>query len=212
MRTWLHLVAWLVGVIAVVLLVLYAFFFDVWIVPGDDPLLSASIEPTLSPGDVVVVTRRTKVDRGNLVRCDDPQAAGRYIVARAMARFGDKLDIQSEVVLIDSRHTPSPRACDPPRVDLFDPQTNESVTLVCSVEEYGEMTYTALRSEDHPEPPTRTVTVEASKWFLVSDDRHVHLDSRDFGQIDPATCQHIVYRLVGAGGFGDTRRRLSIIW
>jgi signal peptidase I len=212
MRTWLHLVAWLVGVLTVVLLVLYAFFFDVWTVPADDPLLSASIEPTLSAGDVVVVTRRTTVARGNLVRCDDPQAAGRYVVARAMARFGDKLDILGEVVLIDGKHTPSPRSCDTPRVDLFDPQTNESVSLACTVEEYGEMAYSALRSEDHPEPPTRVMTVEANRWFLVSDDRHVHLDSRDFGQIDPATCQHIVYRLVGAGGFGDTRRRLSIIW
>jgi signal peptidase I len=212
MRTWFRLVAWLVGVVGAVLLALYAFFFDVWTVPADDPLLAASVEPTLSAGDVVVVTRHTTVSRGNLVRCDDPQAAGRYIVARAMARFGDRLEIQSEVVLIDGKHTPSPRACDIPRVDLFNPQTSEDVSLVCSIEEYGEMAYSALRAEDRPEPPTRPVTVEAMRWFLVSDDRHVHLDSRDFGQIDPATCQHIVYRLVGAAGFGDTKKRLSIIW
>jgi signal peptidase I len=204
--------AWLVGVLGVALLVLYAFFFDVWTVPSDDPLLSASIEPTLSPGDVVVVTRHGTVDRGNLVRCADPQAAGRYVVARAMGKFGDKLEILGEVVLIDGKHTPSGHACDPPRTGVFNPQTSEEVPLVCSVEEYGEVTYSALRSEDRPEPPTRPVTVEASRWFLVSDDRHVHLDSRDFGQVDPATCQHIVYRLVGAAGFGDTKKRLSIIW
>ena len=61
------------------------------------------------------------------------------------------------------------------------------------------------------EPPTK-VEVEAGRWFLVSDDRHLHLDSRDFGQIDPVGCQHIVFRLVGAAGFGDTAKRLSIIW
>jgi signal peptidase I len=212
MRTWLQILAWLIGGLGVVLLGLYLFFFDVWTVPADDPLLSASIEPTLSAGEFVVVTRRTTVDRGNLVRCDDPQAAGRYIVGRAMGKFGDKLEIQGEVVLLDGKHTPSPRACDTPNVNLFDPQTNEDVSLVCSAEEYGEMAYSALRSEDHPEPPTRPVSVLANRWFLVSDDRHVHLDSRDFGQIDPATCQHIVYRVVGAAGFGDTRKRLSIIW
>ena len=54
--------------------------------------------------------------------------------------------------------------------------------------------------------------IEAGKWYLVSDDRHIHLDSRDFGQIDPTTCQHIVYRLQSAKGFGDSKRRLSVIW
>jgi signal peptidase I len=62
-----------------------------------------------------------------------------------------------------------------------------------------------------PEPPTKT-TVPAGSWFLVSDDRHVHLDSRDYGEVDPSTCQHVVFRLVGAAGFGDSRKRLSIVW
>jgi len=42
----------------------------------------------------------------------------------------------------------------------------------------------------------------------VSDDRHVHLDSRDFGQVDPRTCQHIVFRFVGAAGLGDGQEAL----
>jgi signal peptidase I len=211
MRTWLRIVAWVAGVIGVVLLILYLFAFDVWTVPKDDPLFSVSIEPTLSPGDVVLVTRHTTVSRGNLLKCSDPQAPGRFVVARAMARFGDHIELRDEVVAIDGRRTPSPHACDPPFVTLFDPQINEDIPLTCSIEEYGEMSYSALRAADHPEPPTHAL-VEPSHWFLVSDNRHVHLDSRDFGQIDPATCQHIVFRLIGAAGFGDSKRRLSIIW
>jgi signal peptidase I len=211
MRTWLRIVAWLAGVCGVALLVLYLFFFDVWTVPKDDPLLTASIEPTLSAGEVVVVTRRTSVNRGNLLRCADPQAAGRFIVARAIGHSGDKVELRDEVVSIDSRRTPSPRGCDPPTMVLFDPQINEEIPLTCSVEEYGEMAYSALRAPDHPEPPTRAL-VEPGRWFVVSDNRHIHLDSRDFGQMDPATCQHIVFRLVGAAGFGDSKKRLSIIW
>ena len=69
----------------------------------------------------------------------------------------------------------------------------------------------ALRSSDHPEPPTKTA-VESGKWFLVSDDRHIHVDSRDFGQVDTTTCQHIVFRLQSGQGFGDSKKRLSIIW
>jgi hypothetical protein len=54
--------------------------------------------------------------------------------------------------------------------------------------------------------------IQPGRWYLVSDDRHIHLDSRDYGQIDPATCQHIVFRVASARGFGDADKRLSIIW
>jgi signal peptidase I len=211
MRTWLKIVMWVVGVLGAVALVLYLGFFDVWTVPTDDPMLAASIEPTLTAGDVVVVTRRTEVARGNLLRCADPQAPGRFVIARAIARFGDEIEIEGESVSIDKRRTPSPRACDDPSEVIHDPQSGDDVTLACSIEEYGEMTYNALRSSDHPEAPT-VVKVQPDHWYLVSDDRHVHLDSRDYGQIDPRTCQHIVFRLQSAKGFWDSKRRLNIIW
>jgi signal peptidase I len=211
MRTWLKLLAWPAGIVGVAVLVLYGVFFDVWTVPSDDPLLAASIEPTLRAGDVVVVTRHTSVARGNLLRCADPQAPGRFVIARAIGSFGDAIGFNGDTVNIDGRRTPSPRACDPPSMIVHNPNTNDDDKLECGVEEYGEMTFWALRSRDHPEPAT-SATVEAGKWFLVSDDRHVHLDSRDYGQIDPATCQHIVSRVVGAAGLSDDKRRFDIIW
>jgi signal peptidase I len=128
-----------------------------------------------------------------------------------MGQFGDHLEISDEIVSIDGQHTPSPRRCEPPTMAIHDPQTNDDVQLACSVEEFGEMSYSSLHATDHHEPPS-SATVEAGRWFLVSDDRHVHLDSRDYGQIDPTTCQHVVFRLVGAAGFGDREKRLSIIW
>jgi hypothetical protein len=42
-------VVWVVGTFGVLGLLLYAFAFDVWTVPADDPLLTASIAPTLNP-------------------------------------------------------------------------------------------------------------------------------------------------------------------
>jgi signal peptidase I len=211
MRTWLRIVAWIVGVLGIIALVLYLGFFDVWTVPTDDPLLSASIEPTLSAGDVVVVTRRTEVSRGNLLRCADPQAPGRFVIARAIASYGDEIEINRESISVDNRRNPSPRACDVPTVVVQDPQSREDVPLDCSIEDYGEKTFGALRSQDHPEAAT-VEKVQQDRWYLVSDDRHVHLDSRDFGEIDPKTCQHVVFRLVGAGGFWDSKKRLNIIW
>jgi signal peptidase I len=211
MRTWLKLVAWVGGVLGAVALVLYIFVFDVWTVPSDDPMESASIEPTLSAGDVVLVSRHTTVSRGNLLRCPDPQAPGRFVIARAIAPNGDHIEILDEVVTLDGKREPSPRACDTPTVVIHDPQSDDDVTLHCSVEEYGERDFTAMRAQDHTEPPSRAL-VEQGRWFLVSDDRHVHVDSRDFGQIDVSSCLHIVYRIEGRAGIGDEKKRLSIIW
>jgi len=211
MRTWLNLVAWMAAIVGATGLVLHLLFFEVWRVPSDDPLLAASIEPTLSAGDLVVVTRHTSISRGDLLRCPDPDAPGRFVVARAIGRSGERVEVKDEVVSLDGKRTPSPRACDSAALTVHDPRIDDDVTLDCSVEDYGDMPFSAARDREHPEAPTKA-TVGAGKWFLVSDDRHVHLDSRDYGEVDPSTCQHVVFRLVGAAGFGDSRRRLSIVW
>jgi signal peptidase I len=210
MGTWFKLVAGLLLVAAAVGLALSPFL-EVWTVPGDDPLLSASILPTLAAGDVVILIRSASVGRGNLVRCPDPQAPGRYIIARAVGRAGDNLELSQEVVSLDGQRTPSPRACQPPEVAVYDPRVDENVTLSCAVEDYGDMPFEVLRSPGEAEKRVES-TVETGRWFLVSDDRHVHLDSRDFGQIDPSPCERVVFRVVGAGGFGDRASRLSFIW
>jgi signal peptidase I len=211
MGGWFKLMSWLGGIAGGVLLVLYVFFFDVWRVPTDDPLLAASVEPTLTAGDVVVVTRHSSASRGNLLRCGDPQAPGRFVVARAIAQSGDMLDIRDELVSIDSRRTASPRACSEAQMVVHNPNTNQDDALACSVEEYGETDFSTLLARNHPEAPTKA-TVEPGKWFLISDDRHVHLDSRDYGQIDPKTCQHVIFRLAGPAGIGDEKKRFTIIW
>jgi signal peptidase I len=210
----LRIALWIAGALAIVGAVLYAVFIDFWVVPADDPLLAASIAPTLAPGDVLVVSRRNALERGYLLRCPDPQAAGRFVVARAIARWGDRLDLRGETVSIDNHTTPSPRACEPSEVIVHNPATDQDVPLACSVEEYGEMSYSALRARANPEPFT-PVVIEPGKWFLVSDDRHVHLDSRDFGEVPGGSaggCQHVLFRVVGAGGFLDSKTRLTIIW
>jgi len=210
MRTWLKIVAWVAGVLGAIALLLYIFVFDVWTIPSDDPMEAASIEPTLSAGDVVLVSRHTTVARGNLLRCPDPQAPGRFVVARAIAMSGEHFEMRGEAVNIDGKRLPSPRGCDTPTVVLHNPTTDDDVTLHCSVEDFGECDFGALRS-DIPEPPT-TVLVEPGRWFLVSDDRHIHVDSRDFGQIDTSACLHVVFRVESRAGMGDEKKRLNLVW
>lgn len=208
---WFKAIVWLAAFIGTILLLLYLVAFDVWQVPSDDPLLTASIQPTLSAGDWIVVTRRPAVARGNLLRCADPEAPGRFVIGRAMAESGERVSVDNDVVSVDGRRLPSPRACEERTRTVVDPTTNEEVELFCSIEDYGESTFGALRQPARPRPST-TATVDRGKWFLVSDDRHVHLDSRDYGQLDPAGCQHIVLRIVGPKGLSDARSRLTVLW
>jgi signal peptidase I len=214
MRTLLKVVFWFVVVAGFIGVVLYETLFDVWVVPADDPMMSASIAPTLAPGDVLVLSREGAIGYGNLLRCADPQASGRYVVARALGHSGDKVGIQDETVNVDGKRTPSPHSCDVIQRTLHDPSTNDDVDLVCTVEDVHSTEFEALRAASPASFPSRptAVTVEPGRWFLVSDDRHIHVDSRDYGSVDPHSCKHIVFRIMGASGLGDSQSRFSIIW
>lgn len=200
--------AWVVGILGVIGLVLYLAVFDVWTVPADDPWLAASIEPTLSPGDVVIVSRHGTPDRAHLVMCPDPAGRG-TLIARLIGMEGETVTFSDEVVSVDGTRTPSPRACK--SRTLKHPETGEDVEHRCGVEQYGGTDFDALRAEARPEPPI-SAKVDPAKAYLVSDNRHLHWDSRNYGQIDPTTCRHIVYRLWGASGYGDSSKRFTVIW
>jgi signal peptidase I len=192
-------------------LALYAFVVEVWRVPDDDALMAASLEPLLRPGDWVVVMRRPSVTRGILVRCADPDAPGRFVVARAIAHDGDRIELAGDRVSLDGRQLTQVRACPVPELTVRDPRADAEVSLTCSIEDYGDFPYRTLRVPEALDPKI-SATADATHWFLVSDNRHVHLDSRDYGPIDPRTCQHIVFLLAGASGLRDAERRLQPIW
>src|SRR5271165_6102891 len=131
----LNLAIWLIVLGGGAALVLHLYVIEIWTLPPDDPLLSASVAPTLRGGDVLVVMQVGGIERGQLVRCQDPQSPERFVVARAMARSGEVIDINGETVSVDRRRTPSPRGC--PATKVFDPNRNEEVDLDCAVEEYA---------------------------------------------------------------------------
>jgi len=205
----LNFLVWLIVLGGGAAFLLHQFVLEIWTIPPNDPLLEASVAPTLRGGDVLVVMRGNSVERGQLVRCKDPQAADHFVIGRAIARSSETIGIHSEVVTVDRRRMPSPRGCD--KVKVFDPIHNEEVELECSVEEFAGRDFQVVHSSAFPEPPTEA-TVDFGKWYLVSDDRHVHLDSRDFGPVDASSCQHIALRLIGPGGFSDADSRFTFVW
>lgn len=209
MRSFLKALAWIAGILGVVAGLLYAFVFDTWTVPGDDPQLAASIEPSLGAGDTVLVSRGKQPDVGVLVRCVDPDAPGRFVVGRIVGKYGDVIDIQGGTFQINGHSVSSPNACDPPKITVRNPVTNEDQDLHCSYEEYAGVSHPAIRSGNEP---GKHVEVESGRLYLVSDNRAMHLDSRDFGSVPVGSCQRIAFRLWGLGGFNDTRTRFSFVW
>jgi signal peptidase I len=204
-------VFWVVIVLVAFGAFLYFAFFDVWRVPSDDPQFAVSVEPTLSAGDLVVIARQGTPGLSHLVRCVDPDEPRRWVVGRWMASGGSKVEFAGEGVSVNGQRAWSPRGCERPRVTLTNPASGVQESLACRQVEMGGMVHEILLSTDHAES-NRSSTVDPGRVFLVSDNHHLHLDSRDFGPVDPSSCQHVVFRLWGDSGFSDASRRLTILW
>jgi signal peptidase I len=200
-------------VIVGVLIGIALIFLEPWRVPGDDAQFAVSIEPTMSPEDLVLVTRSTGTSDGALVRCIDPDAPGRFVVGRVVGSMGDKVEFSKGLMLVNGKLPSAPSACEPASVRLRNPATGEDADYGCALEEFAGSTHAVLRSSSNMNAARDTVTeVEAQKVFLASDNRVLHLDSRDFGTVQSASCQRIVFRLWGATGWGDTKKRITVFW
>jgi signal peptidase I len=209
MRGFLRFVMWATLILGAIGLLLYLLVFDVWTVPNDDPVAAAAMEPTLHPLDHLLVSHGTDNKPGHLVRCVDPDAPGRFVVGRVVAKGGDTVAVD-ELVVVNGKRNPSPHACIEAHRNMRHPTTGEDIILDCNIEDTDGNEHEALRYPSHPEATLKT-KVEQDKIFLVSDNRHLHLDSRDFGQISGASCQHVVYRLWGETYF-DAGRRFNFLW
>ena len=152
--------AWVVFVAGGLLLALYATLFDVWTIPTDDPVLSASIEPTFSAGDLIVLSRHGSPGRSELLRCPDPQAPGRYVIARAIARSGERIALDDEVASVDGRRTAKPARVRGADADHARPEhERRRGALLLDRGLRRRSSSRVLRANAHPAPPTQaTVT------------------------------------------------------
>jgi signal peptidase I len=209
MSGFLRFVFWLAVIGGAICGIAYYGFFDVWTVPHDDPRLGASIQPTLLPGDIVLVKRHGAPAMGNLVRCSDPDEPRRHVAAR-VAATGSPLHIAAQTFSTPGSRPSGSGSC--PAIRLTNPNTGDDVELSCREEEFAGTAYQTLRYADNTAEHESDATVPLDKVYLISDDRYLHLDSRDYGMLPVSTCQHIVFRLWGAAGFTDSSRRFNLIW
>lgn len=199
---------WLAAIFGAVCLLLYLFVFDTSVVPGDDAQFVASIAPNLRPSDRILTRRGSQPRYGELARCLSPEGGGRYVIGRMFGGGGDTVQIVNERVAVNGKGMATRFGCG--MVQVVNPATGEPVKLGCSAEDNGAFTYNVLV---HPEfrEADRFVSVDAGKVYLVSDNRHIHHDSRDYGLVDAASCEHVVFRLWG-DTFVDSSRRFNLLW
>lgn len=184
-----------------------------WTFPGDDGLLSLSVMPTLEAGDVLLLWRVGTPGFGELVRCSDPEAAGRFVVGRILGEQGDRVETELGTVTINDKIIGTRRVCNPAQFSVFDPHTGEAFDLSCEIEEAGGVEYTRARAT-HPaaQPTPFRVKIPEGNVFIASDDRHYHDDSRDFGPMPMDACrERIVFRLWSGRGWFDEKRRMTFV-
>lgn len=214
MRKMFRLLLWVALVVGVFVGVLRATAIRWWRVPRDDRYLTASLSPSVRPGDLVLLWRLTKPGFGDLVMCPEPGHPERVVVGRLVGEAGDALEVNGAAITINRKRQVDEGNCTQRTFTEQSPATGLEVEQSCSLETLGGGYH--LRG-DVPEvalanhAPVKT-TVPADMVWLVSDNRLFPYDSRDFGPVPRPSCTETVFfRLVGARGFFDSATRNQYI-
>jgi signal peptidase I len=198
---------WFVVVVVGAGLAARAALFDTWTVPEE---LGGAAEPTLGGGDVVLVGKRAGGGFGDLVRCETMDE-GRPAIGRIVGTPGDNVETEGARLVINGHAYDDTSACPTPRVTVDSPRIGRSVEISCSREEMaGGWHYRGSGGSLFPASKSSR-TVPSDRFFLLSDDRDFHDDSRDFGMVKPESCRKIYYRLWGKRGYSDDTRRFTLV-
>lgn len=174
------LASWLVAIA----LVMKFFFVDVIEVPHN------GMAPTLIKGDRVLVWRRAHVDMADIVICQHPAKPEASVLGRAIAFAGHTVSSEAGNIMVDND-----RANIEWEGDLhFYDTTHEKLFFM----HVGSMNY--VRHNQHAFMVEDGTSFELSPYqvqhgvYLLGDNRADPADdSREFGEVDPATCRGQVF-------------------
>lgn len=185
-----------------------------WRVPHDDPYLTASISPTIRPGDLVLLWRLTKPGFGDLAMCAEPGHPERSTIGRIAGEPRDEVEVADSNLTVNRARQSEEGRCKERTFTERSPANGVEVEQSCSLEALGGGVH--LRGNvphQAPNPPAPVkATVPPGMVWLVSDNRLFPYDSRDFGPVPRASCTETVFfRLVGSGGYFDSSTRNQYI-
>jgi len=209
----LRVVFWLAVASGIVIGALRLVAIRWWQVPTDDPILEASLAPTLRGGDWVLLWRATEPHFGSLVVCPDPDNAGRFVVGRILGEGNDKVTVNGLRVQVNDHEPRTETMCSEGTFTIKDPQSGTEVEERCDLEAVGGVVHMRGGSASGAQiPVTSTQTVAVGNIFLVSDNRGFPYDSRIYGSIAKNLCKESVFfRLVGIRGYMDVESRFTYI-
>jgi len=188
------------------------FAFRWWQIPDDDPVLTASITPTVHGGDWVLLWRATRPSFGALVVCPDPEDESRVVIGRLVGEEGDTVSVDGARVRINDHDAQTETTCHDITFHVQEPTNGTEVEQRCVLEEMGGVLHMKGELSGLRQPQATTRTVGEGKVFLVSDNRAFPQDSRQYGSVDRDSCKEsIFFRLVSKEGFMDVKNRFTYI-
>lgn len=213
MRKLMRFLVWTAVILGLIVGVLRLTAIRWWRVPADDPYLEASIAPTLAGGDLILLWRATKPRFGDLVICPEPNAPHRVVIGRIVGEAGDRVTVQGANITVNGARAHTETACDPPRFTVTHPVSGKPIEQTCNMEVLGHGAHPRGATAGHSTlPPPVETTVDPGRVFLVSDNRLLPYDSRDFGSVDRSTCtETVVFRIVSKLGYLDVDHRFTFI-
>ncbi|MEM9695325.1 MAG: signal peptidase I [Myxococcota bacterium] len=204
-------VLWASGLLVFFVVAARATVFEAWTIPTDLPWLSASIAPTLGPGDTVIMLTKGEPGFGDLVRCRDPDNQG-YLVGRVVGLPGDQVKVSGLSLQVNNTSYNASDACRDQTTTVVHPDTDMDVDVHCARVEMGGGWHFRGNLKKRARYDDIDEKVGPDHLFLLSDNRDLHEDSRDFGTLERSLCdRRIVLRLWGPGGWSESDRRADFI-
>jgi signal peptidase I len=146
---------------------------------------SWSMQPTLAPGDFLIVYRYAYGDErgpkvGDIVVFRAPNTTNRLLVKRVIAVSGQTVQLRKKVVYVDGKALPKVALKGACRVA---DEHGKSARRLCYRETVGAVSYTI--AEDATTPPTtgKKVKVPTGFVYVLGDHRDHSYDSAAFGPI-----------------------------
>jgi signal peptidase I len=186
-----------------------------WVrLPTNDPVFEASVTPSLSGGDLIVLWRLGHPSFADLVLCPEPGHPERYVIGRIAGLPGDQVVLKDGDPMVNDKTFVFERNCDPTYFDVMHPdQPGELVKQQCEVEDMaGHLHKTGAVGGHRVLPEDLTFDVPEGQYFLLSDNRLFPFDSRHYGFVPRESCgEMVVLRLVSRRGWKDSPNRLRYI-
>lgn len=169
-ETWkwiLEMVAWFVGVLVIVQLLLH-------FVLANEEIFGPSMQPTFFQGDRVIALRHKEIKRNDIVILKAPDAPGELYIKRVIGLPGETVASKNDQLYIDSK-----KVAEPYLKEYTKKAKSENTLLTTN------FTLKTLSA-------TNRNTVPKNSYFVMGDNRTVSKDSRMLGFIPKKSIQGVV--------------------